>query len=65
MQLGARAQMAGADFLIPSPLHTMLRASVPVIGVTAVRTGCGKSQVSRYLSTVIRDMLGKKVVLVR
>lgn len=64
MQLGARCQVAGADFVIPSPIHTMLRAAKPVIAVTAVRTGCGKSQMSKYITNIIRDM-GKTVVLVR
>ena len=39
-------------------------ASVPVIAVTAVRTGAGKSQTTRYLSTMLRD-LGQRVVAIR
>jgi predicted GTPase len=42
----------------------MLAASVPVIAVTAVRTGAGKSQTTRYLSNILKS-LGKKVVAVR
>jgi len=50
MHLASRAIAAGADFVIPGPGRTMLQSSRPVIAVTAVRTGCGKSQVARYLS---------------
>jgi predicted GTPase len=50
MHLASRVLAAGADFQLLGPRHTMLRADVPVIAVSAVRTGCGKSQVSRWLS---------------
>jgi predicted GTPase len=53
MALGARANAAGADFVLPGA-RSMLRSDKPVIGVGAVRTGCGKSQVTRYLL----DLLG-------
>ena len=43
---------------------TMLPASKPVIAVTAVRTGCGKSQVSRRIAAIL-GQLGKKTVAVR
>jgi predicted GTPase len=42
----------------------MLTSSRPVVAVTAVRTGVGKSQTTRYLSRVLRD-LGQKTVAVR
>jgi predicted GTPase len=35
-----------------------------VIAITAVRTGCGKSQVSRRITDILRDM-GKKTVAIR
>ena len=54
----------GADFIILGPEHTMLRAKVPVISVTAVRTGCGKSQTARWLSKRMKDM-GIKVAIIR
>ena len=38
---------AGADFRLLGPRATMLPATKPVVAVTAVRTGCGKSQTSR------------------
>jgi predicted GTPase len=50
MALGSRALALGADFLLLGPSRTMLSACRPVIAVSAVRTGCGKSQVARYLA---------------
>ncbi len=55
---------AGADFIIIGAPYTMLRSKKKVISVCAVRTGCGKSQTSREVVRVLRDM-GKKVVVVR
>ena len=43
---------------------SMLASSKPVIAITAVRTGCGKSQVSRRITDILRD-LGKKTVAIR
>lgn len=45
----SRALAAGASFMILGPRDTMLESSKPVIAVTAVRTGAGKSTVSRAL----------------
>ncbi|MEA5114639.1 MAG: cyclic 2,3-diphosphoglycerate synthase [Geobacteraceae bacterium] len=45
----------GADFTLSGPSATMLKSRKPVISVCAVRTGCGKSQVTRYLCSVLRD----------
>ncbi len=55
---------AGADFRLMGGKETMLKARVPVVSVCAVRTGCGKSQTSRRVSDILREM-GKKVVIVR
>ncbi|HYN22581.1 MAG TPA: cyclic 2,3-diphosphoglycerate synthase [Thermoanaerobaculia bacterium] len=64
MHKGSVVTAAGAHFGICSATRTMLASSRPVIAVTAVRTGVGKSQTTRYLSRILRD-LGKKVVAVR
>lgn len=64
MHKGSLVTAAGAHFGICSATRTMLASSRPVIAVTAVRTGVGKSQTTRYLSRILRD-LGKKVVAVR
>jgi predicted GTPase len=55
---------AGADFKVLGTNLTMLKSNVPVIAVVAVRTGCGKSQTSRKVCKLLREM-GKKVVAVR
>jgi len=64
MHLASRALAVGADFSIPGPQRTMLHSSRPVIAVSAVRTGCGKSQTSRYLATELRRR-GRRVVALR
>jgi predicted GTPase len=55
---------AGADFRLMGGKTTMLKARVPVVSVCAVRTGSGKSQTSRRVSDILREM-GKKVVIIR
>ena len=62
--LAARALAAGADFRLLAPDRTMLAAPCPVVAVTAVRTGCGKSQVTRHVALALRDA-GHRVVVVR
>jgi len=52
-RLLSRALAAGASFMILGPRDTMLRASRPVIAVTAVRTGAGKSSVSREIARIL------------
>ena len=64
MHLASRSIALGADFLLLSSRRTMLPAKVPVIAVTAVRTGAGKSQTTRYLSNILKK-LGKRVVAIR
>jgi predicted GTPase len=64
MHLASRALAQGADFLLLGPDRTMLQASVPVIAVSAVRTGCGKSQVARWLSKLLRQK-GLRVAVIR
>jgi len=55
MHAASRVLAAGADFVLLGPRRTMIEAKVPVIAVTAVRTGCGKSQVARWLSARLRE----------
>jgi len=54
----------GADFMLLGPNRTMLRARVPVIACCAVRTGCGKSQTTRWLSRRLKAR-GLKVAVIR
>lgn len=64
MGISAVVNAAGADFKLLGPNSTMLKSKKPVISVTAVRTGTGKSQTSRK---IIESLLkkGLKVVAVR
>jgi predicted GTPase len=55
---------AGASFGLPGPDATMLKASVPVISVCAVRTGSGKSPLSRHIVDWLRRR-GHRVVAIR
>jgi len=64
MHLASRVLAAGASFKLQGPNDTMLKASVPLISVCAVRTGCGKSQTSRRVVRALRAM-GKRVVAIR
>ncbi len=64
MRLSAAVNAAGADFMLLSPKHTMVKSSKPVISVCATRTGCGKSQTSRK---IVQELMAKglKVVAIR
>jgi len=64
MHLASRALAAGADFLLLGPRRTMLVASRPVIAVCGLRTGCGKSPVSRWLAGCLRRT-GRRVAVIR
>jgi predicted GTPase len=64
MHVASRALAVGADFTLLGPKRTMLMSSLPVIAVTAVRTGCGKSALARWLSRRLRDR-GLRVAVVR
>ncbi|MCC6236349.1 MAG: GTPase [Dehalococcoidia bacterium] len=64
MHAASRALASGADFRLLGPDATMLRARVPVIAVSATRTGCGKSQTARWLSRRLGEH-GLRVAAVR
>jgi Predicted GTPase len=51
----SRVLATGANFRVLGPGDTMLKASKPVIAVTATRTGAGKSTVSRYVVRVLKS----------
>ncbi len=54
----------GADFRLMGARDTMLKSSAPIVAVCAVRTGSGKSQTTRRVSDILRQM-GKRLVVVR
>ena len=64
MHKASIALAAGADFTLLGPRSTMLLATKPVVAVTAVRTGCGKSQTSHRVGRILLDA-GLRVALVR
>ena len=64
MGLAARAVAGGATFCLLAHDRTAVRSTKPVIAVTAVRTGCGKSQTTRYVMDVLKEW-GLKVVAIR
>jgi predicted GTPase len=53
----------GADFRLMGPKTTMLKSKLPVVAVCAVRTGAGKSPVSRSVSRSLKKLMGRVVVI--
>ncbi len=64
MSRSAMVNAAGADFRLMGTKNTQIESSKPLIGICAVRTGCGKSQTTRRVAKLLQDM-GKKVVAIR
>ncbi len=64
MHKAALVNAAGADFCLLGHRNTMVRSTKPVIAICAVRTGCGKSQTTRAITTILKSM-GKKVAAIR
>ena len=64
MHKASRVVAWGASFGVCSATRTMLPSSKPVIAITAVRTGVGKSQTTRFVSRLLQKA-GMKVVAVR
>jgi len=63
-RIASEVLAAGASFRLLSPRETMLTSFRPVIAVTAVRTGAGKSTVSRAIARELRSR-GLEVAIVR
>jgi predicted GTPase len=64
MHAASRVLAAGASFELLGPRATMLPSTRPVVAVGAVRTGCGKSQTTRYLAELV-EAAGMTPVVVR
>ena len=64
MHKGSIALAAGANYCLISGKNTMIKANKPVVSICAVRTGCGKSQVSRAVYRYLAKK-GYKVVAIR
>lgn len=54
----------GANFVLLGMDRTAITAKVPVIAVSAVRTGCGKSQTCRWIATRLKN-IGLQVAAIR
>jgi predicted GTPase len=55
MHKASTVMAAGADFCMLGPDATMIASKKPVISICAVRTGVGKSGISRYVWNVLRE----------
>ena len=64
MHKASIALATGADFMLLGPERTMLATKLPVIAISAVRTGCGKSQTARWLSRFLKER-GLRVAVIR
>ncbi|UCD41741.1 MAG: GTPase [Chloroflexota bacterium] len=64
MHKASQVVEAGADFQLMGAERTQLKSTKPVVAVCAVRTGAGKSQTTRRVSLILRDM-GYKVAAIR
>ena len=59
MHKGAIVNAAGADFKMMGMARTAVKSTKPVIGICAIRTGCGKSQTTRRVAEILKGA-GKK-----
>jgi len=57
-------EAAGASFETAPAKKVMIESTKPVVAVCAVRTGCGKSQTTRYIANALQE-LGLKVAAIR
>ena len=64
MDIASLVLSKGQDFVFLGPKETMIESQVPVISVCAVRTGCGKSVITRKLATLLKKK-GLKVSVIR
>jgi predicted GTPase len=64
MHKASQVMAAGADFRLMGPKATQIKSSKPVVSVCAVRTGSGKSQTSRRVASILRE-LGHRVAAIR
>ncbi|MBD3168574.1 MAG: GTPase [candidate division Zixibacteria bacterium] len=64
MSRAAVVVAAGADFKLLSATDTMIRSKKPVVAICAARTGSGKSQTTRRVCEILKEM-GHKVAAIR
>jgi predicted GTPase len=64
MHKASMVNAAGADFRLMGTKYTQVKSTKPVVSVCAVRTGSGKSQTTRRVSLILREM-GYKIAAIR
>jgi predicted GTPase len=64
MHKASMVTAAGADFRLMGTKNTQVKSKKPVVSVCAVRTGSGKSQTTRRVSLILKEM-GYKVAAIR
>jgi predicted GTPase len=63
MHVASRAVAAGVDFWLLGTEPTQIKSTHPVVSICAVRTGCGKSPLSRLVASELRKAGWKPVVI--
>jgi len=64
MEKASLVLSSGPDFLLLGPQETMIKSRLPVISVCAVRTGCGKSVITRKIASML-EKKGIRVSVIR
>ena len=64
MEMSSRVNALGAQFSLMGSEQTMVKSTKTVVAICAVRTGSGKSQTTRKVAEVLKEM-GKKVAVIR
>ncbi len=64
MHKASQVLASGADFQLLGLHHTQIKSTKKVVSIGAVRTGAGKSQTSRHVASILRE-LGYAVAAIR
>ncbi len=64
MHKASQVLAAGGDFRLLGPKSTAIKSTQPVISICAVRTGSGKSQTTRQVASLLKEM-GLRTVVIR
>lgn len=64
MERASLCTSLGADFVLHGVDRTLLKSAKPVVTVCAVRTGCGKSGITRLIARLASEA-GRKAVAIR
>ena len=64
MHRASHVLKCGISFRLLGGKETMIKSTKPVISICAVRTGCGKSQTTRFVCKTLKEM-GYKIAAIR